>query len=246
MENETRKARPLAPRTIAGFVRLQRAIYGWKQQTLASKAGVSLSTVERVERAKTVQAASLVKLAVALNQRPGAFTEPRIRLSKQEALKELVGAMLPLIGTVPVNVAPLRTELQLRRLSASEIGITTSDIEEAQAEVDAIREWLDLASFVRAQDGVTIFPKRERSFPMRQLYRDVLDHVAEVERRHRAVCLVGQYVAKGNLPAFETTKVGVIALRSRDHNPAAAKIRQLFAPESVDTRGIFQLAIEDV
>lgn len=245
MDTENAKLRPPALNTIAGFVRLQRMMYGWKKQTLASQAGVSLSTVERVERGEAVRTPSLEKLAVALNQQPDAFTKPRVRLSKKEALKGLVNAMLPLLDTVPVKVAPLRTELQLRELATSELAIATSDIEDAKAEVDTIREWLDLTGFVRAQDGVTILPKRERGFQMRRLYRDVLNYVAEVEKQHRAVCLVGQYEAKGNLSGFETTKIGVIALRSRDHNPAAENIRQLFGPATVDTRAVFQSALED-
>jgi len=238
----TANKRPSVPsrETIANFVRLQRHIYGWKQQALASKAGVSLSTIERVERAEPVRPESLEKLASALSQRPGAFTEPRVRLSKEEAIKALLDMALPFIVNTPVEVAPLRTERQIRQLSRCDIAITTTDVEASDSDLDTVREWLDLAGFVRAQDGATNLPKRERAFPMRKLYKDVLEYVTEVERRHRAVCLVGDYQAKGNLPSFETTTVGVIALRSRDHNPAADTIRRLYAPPTVDTRAIFQ------
>lgn len=38
------------PATIAFFVRLQRGMMGWKKETLAGFARVSLSTIERIER----------------------------------------------------------------------------------------------------------------------------------------------------------------------------------------------------
>lgn len=43
-----------SPEMIAFFVRFVRALRQWKKSTLASFAGVSLSTVERVERAERV------------------------------------------------------------------------------------------------------------------------------------------------------------------------------------------------
>ena len=61
------------------------------------------------------------------------------------------------------------------------------------------------------------------------LYRDIFGHVRAMEARHRAVCLVGTYVAETELPSLPGAEVGVLALRSRDLNPAAGKIDVLFA-----------------
>ncbi len=100
-------------------------------------------------------------------------------------------------GKVSVRVAPLRGEAQLRALTESDVFIVVSDLEseEAANEVDGLREYLDLTSFVRAEDG-TLLPKRERSFRIRQLYKDVLDAALSIERSYKAVCLAGTYEAK--------------------------------------------------
>lgn len=149
-----------------------------------------------------------------------------------------------MLDTAPVAVAPLRTELQLRDLASAEIALPTTDVEGAEDDLRGLVEWLDLTGFVRLQDGVLISPKRERSFKLRTLYQDVLKAVGELERAHKAVCLVGTYAADGNLPMFQTVKVGVYALRSRERNPAARNIRTLYAPRSVDAREVFSMASE--
>lgn len=174
MDNSTA---PLAPArdTIAGFVKLQRAFYGWKREILAALAKVSLSTVERVERGETVRASSLEKLALALNQPHDAFTAVRVPLSPEKALASLVDSFSWMDGMLSLDVAPLRYESQLRALTNTEVALVASDldVEDAACDVDGLREYLDLTSFARAQDG-TLLPKRERSFRLRRLYKDVL------------------------------------------------------------------------
>jgi hypothetical protein len=68
---------------IAFFVRWSRGLRQWKQHTLASFAGVALSTVERVERADRVSDACLDRIAVALGHEPGYLTTPRLPLDKR-------------------------------------------------------------------------------------------------------------------------------------------------------------------
>lgn len=247
MPEEHSRERPPPLDTIAEFVRLQRAMYGWKQATLAAKAGVSLSTVQRVERREAVASASLEKLAVALNQQPRAFTEPRAPLSEEEALALLVDGFSIFEDTVAVPVAPLRTESQLRALTSTMMAITTSDIgEEGEADVDTLREWLGLTSFSRACDGVLLFSKNDRSFSIRKMYGDVLSWVTEMERRHKAVCLAGTYKAQSNIPGDGEIDVAVIAVRSREHNPAAGNIKQLFAPKVADAKAAMRDFFEAV
>lgn len=201
MSKQTSECRPPPIDTIAGYIRLQRMLYGWKQETLAGKAGVSLSTLQRAERAEPVRTGSLQKLAIALNLDADAFTRPRVPLGRTEALAQLVESLTSFYDTVPVNVAPLRTEIQLRALAESDMAIFTDDLgSEAECEVATLREWLDLTSFIRAADGFIIGPKPERSFRVRRLYRDALQHVGSLERQHKAVCLVGTYRAKSNHP----------------------------------------------
>lgn len=234
MDNSTAPRAP-SPETIAGFVKLQRAFYGWKRETLAALASVSLSTVERVERGESVRASNLEKLALALNQRRDAFTALRVPLSDEEALASLVESLSWTEGTVPVEVAPLRRETQLRALTETELIIITSDLdgEDASCEVDGLREYLDLTSLVRAEDGM-LLPKRERSFRLRNLYKDVLAAVENLERTFKAVCLAGTFEAHSSLPRDSTVRVAVIAIRSRERNPGAVNIKRLMAEGTVD------------
>lgn len=236
MDNSTAPRAP-APDTIAGFVKLQRAFYGWKRETLAALAQVSLSTVERVERGETVRASSLEKLALALNHPQDAFTAMRVPLSPEKALASLVDSFSWMDGMLPVDVAPLRHETQLRTLTNTDAVLVASDLDgdEAAWEVEALREYLDLTSFVRAEDG-TLLPKRERSFRLRRLYEDVLAAVEDIERKYKAVCLAGTYEAQSSTPGFDIIRVAVVAVRSRERNPGAGNIKRLLAEGTVDMR----------
>jgi DNA-binding XRE family transcriptional regulator len=62
---------------VAEFVRMQRDILGWTKQMLGAFLGVSLSTVERIERGEDVSSESLERIATVLSQKPGAFTMNR-------------------------------------------------------------------------------------------------------------------------------------------------------------------------
>ena len=233
------------PNVIAEFVKLQRALYGWKRETLAGLARVSLSTVERVERGESVRPSSLEKLALALNQPCGAFTTKRVPLSEVEAMTTLVDSLAWMEGTVPFDVAPLRKEAQLRALTDTELVIVTSDLEgeDAARDVDGLREYLDLTGFVRAQDGI-VMAKRQRSFRLRRLYKDVLEAARSIERNYKAVCLAGTYEAKSSTPGFNLMRVSVIAVRSRERNPAAANIKRLMANDTIDVQAAMKSYFE--
>lgn len=237
--------RPPARDTIADFIKLQRAMVCWKQQTLASKAGVSLSTVERVERGEAVSTESLEKLAQALDQRPGAFTEPRVPLTEEKALQNLLESLSCTHKRIPVKVAPFRKQAQLRDLAHTDLLVMDSDLEEAAAaDLMTLREWLDLTGFILTQDG-SIFPKRERDLSLRDLYRDVLNAVDTIERQHKAVCLVGTYEAKSNFADGRAVRVAVVAARSRIHNPACGKISTLMVEEVIDAKAAFRAWMEE-
>lgn len=87
--------RVLPSDTIASFVRVQRAMLGWKQGTLASFAGVSLFTVERIEHGEPVSVGSLDRVATALKQPPGAFTASRVPVTAEEAMRRLEASAEP-------------------------------------------------------------------------------------------------------------------------------------------------------
>jgi transcriptional regulator with XRE-family HTH domain len=231
--------------TVAEFVKLQRSFYGWKRETLAAVARVSLSTIERVERGERVRKSSLEKLALAMNQPQDAFTAERLPVSEAEAFAALVQSFSWISDTVPVEVAPLRNERQLRAIADTEVAVVTSDLQgdEAVCAVENLREYLDLTSFVRAQNGV-VLPKRDRSFSLRRFYRSVLEAARDVERDYKAVCLVGTYEAKSRACSNDIIRVAVTAVRSREKNPAAGAIKQMRALATVDVQAAYKSSLK--
>lgn len=231
--------RPPGPDAIAAFVKLQRGLFGWKQHTLASLAGVSLSTVQRVERGATVRPTQLRKLAVALKRAPDAFTRKILPLSPAEALEALRRDAAWMEGKVPVTVAPLRKEAQVRELAESELLVADSDIvDDFAGAVSELREWFDLASFIRMEHAGSIETRSSRKTSLRQFYKSLLESVRKIEIEHRAVCLAGTYEAAARGRLGPTVRVAVIALRSRDNNPAAATMKTLWAEGSIDLAAV--------
>ena len=104
---------------------------------------------------------------------------------------------------------------------------------QAAAAVAELREWVNLTGFIRAEMAGIIGPRPERSFRIRRLYGDILRHVAALERTHKAVCLCGLYTAPTDVKSPAEAKVGVIAIRSRDLNPAIGTFRELLVPKIV-------------
>lgn len=237
MENEPAPPRRPPLDTIAELVKFQRGMLRWKQETLAAMAKVSLSTIERVERAQKVRDSSLNAIAAALNHPPGAFTDVRTPLPEGEVFRRVVDQLTQFVGKIAVPVARFRTELQLRALAATHLCTVDSDVDGTKDELGEIREWVDLTAFVLAQDG-GFMPARERSFRMRTLYQDLFAAVASLEKRYKGVCLVGTYEAQCDLPGWEKFPVGVIAFRSREANPAAEKISQLLLDDRIDAASV--------
>lgn len=228
----------LSETAIANFVKLQRKIYGWKQDMLAAEAGVSLATVSRVERGLKVRDAQLRKIASALGKSEDEFLRARVRPSPEEAGANFAEMFAWIEGRLPVSVAPFRTELQLRTMLASFSLLFDSDLDAAAVDdVAELREWLDLACFVQAERKGVIGPKPPRDFRVRPLWRDVLDCVERLERTHAAVVLTGTYIAEP-MAGGEPITISILAIRSRRRNPAATTITTLWADAKVDERQI--------
>lgn len=105
------------PELVGLIVRWGRSLHQWKRNTLADFAGVSLSTVERVERGEKVSEECLDRIAIALGYKRGDFTTPRRRHSTEEATAELI----ELYGSMEVvDVRPLRTQSQVRETAKCE------------------------------------------------------------------------------------------------------------------------------
>ncbi|QTD57290.1 helix-turn-helix domain-containing protein [Parasphingorhabdus cellanae] len=207
-DQSTRKRLP-PKETLAAFVKWQRGFLNWKQDILAAQAGVSLATIQRIERAEHVSDDSLDKVANALGQKPGAFTEPRAPVSVEKLAENIEKTLDIFKGTVEVVVAPMTNQKHVRDLTSTDLVIFDSDLGEcAQDDIEGLREYLDFTSFMRAQDGAFL-QRRERSFKMRRLYKDVLEVVDDLQRAHKAVCLMGTYIASSNDVALKEARVGI-------------------------------------
>jgi transcriptional regulator with XRE-family HTH domain len=236
---------PPSAELIAQFVRLARGLADWKQETLAYMAGVSLSTVQRVERGEAVGADSLERIGAALRQKPGTLTTPRVPLSYGEAAEWAVENWGWILETQTVAVAPLRTQRQLRMLSETVLAMIDDDLgPEAADEIAGFREWMGLLSFVRAEQAGLVGGGDPRRLELRRLYGDVLRACAAIERRHAAVCLAGVYAPAHELPRFQGAQVAVVSFRSRRANPAVAQRRSLFAPKSISLGDALREALE--
>lgn len=231
---------------IANFVRLQRGFWHWKQATLASQAGISLRTVERIERGEMASPSVLRKLAVALRLPEDEFLRLRTRPTDDEMAAMLAESIGWMADTAPVAVKPLRTEPQLKRLLYAHSSVLTDDLDpEAEPMLDELRDWLGLAVHVRLEIDGLIGPKPERKFRVRPFYRDVLDCVHRIERTHKAVCLAGTYEAALSDRSGETATIAVLTIRSRARNPAIGTFRTLLAPSTLSEREIYAELYQD-
>jgi transcriptional regulator with XRE-family HTH domain len=226
-----------APETIAFFVRFQRGMLGWKKATLAGFARISLSTIERIERGETVSPESLDRVAEALRQPPGAFTAPRVPFASEEAWRRLEESAAPFAETVVVPVKPLRGHRQIVELARSDLIIVDSSrIGDAyDADIDTLREWLDLTSFILAtEDKGSIIQGDADPVKRRKLYDDVLTCVRDIERRGYAVALAGTYqIETGNMTMPKAT-AALVGFFPQLTDPAAINRQTLFAPARVN------------
>jgi len=229
---------------VADFVRLQRAMLGWKQETLASFSAVSLSTVERIERGRPVSAESLGHVAVALGQDRGAFTEPRVPLTREEGYRRFAEAAKPFIEDTAVPVRPLRGQRQVAVLASCEVFLVDAGRlgEAHDDDVAELREWLDLTSFLlRAEEEGSIIDLGQREpTARRRLYDDVLGCVRGIERRGQAVALAGTYEADAGTGDDWKVRVALVAFFPRSSDPGAVRRRTLFASSRVDMAAVWR------
>jgi transcriptional regulator with XRE-family HTH domain len=223
------------PSFIAEFVKLQRAMLGWKQEALASFAGVSLSTIERIERDEAVSVVSLDRVAIAIGQTSGAFTEPRIPLRVEEAVRKAQESLAVFEDRVWVTVRPLRTQPQVSSLARTHLKFVDGDRLGSGYTDDlaALGETIDVLGFALTTERTGWSPQKER-LKRRELYMLVLDQVKAIERRAHAVALAGTYKAGTNSAILPVVDVGLIAFFPLLSDPGAIKRRDLLAPTKID------------
>jgi transcriptional regulator with XRE-family HTH domain len=214
----TRQDRPLvygavryswsaAGRTGRFCRRWNRGLRQWKKSTLADFASVSVSTVERVERGEKVSEEALDKIAQGLGYEAGYFTKPRLRMGTNEA----VASLMDTFGNMEaVSVAPMRTHRTIREASQCDAFlIHRPDVPEIyDADIDNLREWLDLASFVLSTSEERLLPAKPGR-GRRALYDDILACVQELERRGLTVLSGVMHAPQDRLPDWKVAIISV-------------------------------------
>ncbi|MFP5516442.1 MAG: helix-turn-helix domain-containing protein, partial [Alphaproteobacteria bacterium] len=166
-----------SPQEIGALVTAWRRLRGWKQETLAQFAAVSLSTIERIERGEAVSTEMLDRVAVALEFKEGNFHRPRPRRSVGESLLQ---TMRFFEGKLAVPCVPLKTQPQVAALLGCDAyvvddGRCTPDADEAIA---SLRESLGFyRSALREPLGL------DEPVKKREIYTSLLADVQAVERR---------------------------------------------------------------
>lgn len=102
-------------------------------------------------------------------------------------------------------------------------------------EIEALWEWIDFVSFVRC-DFRTQSERERRSVERRQLYKDVLARIDEIERHAYAVALGGTYEVETDQPMLPKARAAIIGFFSKRTDPSALKRRHLLVPERISLR----------
>ena len=222
------------PEFLAAFVRFQRFLRDWKQVALASFAGVSLSTVERVERGEPVSNEYLDRIAIAFGYQKGDFTEPRVPMSANEFNSALSRWLAPFEGRCWIDVEPIRKHRQIRNFADCHTYLIDGGRidEKFSDDITQLWEWIDLVSFVR-DDFIERGAREKRRVERRKLYNEVLAHIHEIERRAYSVALGGVYEAKTNVPLLPKANVAVIGFFPKMTDPGAIRRRTLCVPEQI-------------
>ncbi|PDQ20123.1 hypothetical protein CN311_15625 [Mesorhizobium sanjuanii] len=212
---------PPAIELVAMVVRWGRHLKQWKATTLADFARVSLSTVERVERAKKVSDEALDRIAQALGHAPGAFTTPSLPIGPDKAAEQhLVEAFGHL---EPVAVSPMKTHKAIRDAAKCDAYlIHRPGVPDTHDDhIANLGEWLDLASFILSD---IVEEPLSSGRGRRQLYNDILARVSELERRGLTV-LSGVMAAPQ--PGMPDWKVAIVSVTPRLTDPGAPRRRRV-------------------
>jgi transcriptional regulator with XRE-family HTH domain len=136
------------PLELVGFVvRWERSLRNWKASALAGFAGVSLSTLERVERGEKVSDALLDKIA---QGRGWAFHETAPTQEPPRAAKTLADFADTYGQLEIVPVAPMGTQRAIRKLAptCAVIFHCPGVPDTYNADLANLRDWLDWANSI--------------------------------------------------------------------------------------------------
>lgn len=216
------------PELIAFNVRATRRLMNLKKSALAHLAGVSLSTVERVENAEPVSAECLDKIAAAFGEQPGYYTAPR----RLEPIGDRADAFHHKFGHLEaVPVRHLITQTQVRDLAACHSFVVNApDLDHLKEEIRELVEWLDLTAFVVSP--LTRDIGRDEG-GRRELYTDVLKAVANLEAQ-------GVTILAGTLQhpqhGIADWKVAILNITRKSTDPGAIKRKFILVDKRALTR----------
>lgn len=214
------------PERIAFFVRWVRGNRQLKKQALASLAGVSLSTVERIERGEPVTPDLIDRVGQVLGYEPGYLTAPRAPLDPQTAIEGFVETYEHL---QPVTVAPIRTHAQIRGLAHCHayIPFAPEDDEEQRHALNGLIEYIDFVSFM-LNDSLS--DASARGAPRRELYADVQRYIDGMKRDGWTVLAGVMEAPRRNIPEW---KLAVFSITSRAKDPGAPKRKMLLVDKRI-------------
>ena len=133
-----------------------------------------------------------------------------------------------------MTMVPVTKQRQVRDLSRCDgILVYSPNLrEDALSLVADLREWFELASFIRVSQEHDAFIKTKPFTRMRELNKDVLAAVHEIERVGYATALTGCYNAEGLYVG--SIKVGLVAFFPKATDPCAIKRQFLWAPKQLE------------
>jgi len=239
---QSERAIRLHPRLIAESVRHEREKKGWKQDALASLAKVSLSTLQRIERAESVTVGSLRRVETALRLSEGTYSEPRIPKTKERLTEILDKADKIERDSEKVKVSRAKNQRQI--LSLVRCRIISLDIElpdeGAKKDLSKLRDEIELASLVYNAAEAGILRAIGHADPKRKpMYRDILDSIRAVETKHKLIVRCGVYKARICIQGSNSLEVAVLNVRSRTHDPASMRAGYVFLPKALDGKSLW-------
>ena len=204
---------------VAIWTAILRRTRGWKQSTLAHTAGVSLSSVARLERGGVVRPEVIDKIGAALGMEPGTYTTPRRLRSAEEA------TAFPPRGwphLVLIDVARPKTQHQLRALARCErLVILAPHITDADRPLlSDLAESIDYLGFVLAD----LTGERRQDTGRRRAYAFALE---QVERFNRMGYHVLAGVTEQSLKEGKPEQIALFAITAKALDPEALGRRRL-------------------
>lgn len=200
------------PEVIALVVRVDRESLGWKVSALATLAGVSVSTIERIERGEIVQQAALERVALALGHEADHLTRQRMPVGIERAKAE-TAAMFG--DCVTVRLRPLISEGDVRTIGRCEgIMLHHKHVDERyRGELELLQEWCNRAGGAEDLDS-------KRRGGRRLFYREMLSVVDALRKKDLTVMAGVMSDRQTRIPGW---RVAVVCVARNERDPGARK-----------------------